>query len=211
MVLKNSEAISPDVYKYTKHGRISRITTGPDSNGKSTSSFIYGTRNYFTAVLHDHIRIEGNEDGTSEYDYAEELDSVSVTTRKNGLLKKTVNHGLFANYTYAHKRHWDRFYGTYTVNYDKNGIARITSAKFRAFPGSGPQLKFKLFKKNGLIKKVIRYSWDSDAKKGKGAWERSEKYVFKYTSSKINKIRYASMINSQIMDLGNNYYMYNWY
>lgn len=211
MTLKHSDGIPTTTYKYTKRGLVSKIAAGPDKNGKRVLWFIYGNKNYFTTVLHDYINIEEAEDSSKEHNYAEEIDSVAVTTRKNGLLKKTVNHGLFANYTNAEKRKWFRFDGTYTVKYDTDGIANLTTAKFKTFPGSGKQLKFKVYKKNGLITKVIRYIWDGDAKKGKGAWSRDEKLVFTYTKTKIDKIRYASMINAQIMDENNNYYMYNWY
>lgn len=210
MVMKRSDSDAADTYIYNKSGLIGRSITGPDDNGK-TMCYIYGTRNYFTTVLHDHIWIEEKDGEESAYEYAEEIDSVAVTTRKNGLLRKTVNHGLFANYTYAEKRKWERFDGVYTVNYDKNGIAYKTSARFKTFPDSGPQLKFRVFRKNGLITTVIRYKWDTAANKGKGAWEKDQKFVFKYTGQKISRIRYASMINSQIMDEANNYYIYNWY
>lgn len=211
MILKSSDSATPDTYVYTKKGLVSRIITGPDSDGKRTKLFTYGVKNYFTAMLHDNIWTETDLDGRSAYEYGEELDSVAVTPRKNGLLKKTVNRGLFANYSHAEKRKWARFDGVYTVNYDKNGIVNKTSAKFRTFPGSGPQLRFKVYRKNGLITKVVRYNWDADANKGKGAWVKDQKFVFKYTKKKISKVRYASMINSQVMDEANNYYMYNWY
>lgn len=211
MTLKSSGSATPDKYSYTKKGLVSRITTGPDENGKRTKVFTYGAGNYFTSVLHDNIWTETDQDGKTAYEYGEELDSVAVTPRKNGLLRKTVNRGIFANYSHAEKRRWERFDGVYTVNYDKNGIVYKTVAKFRTYPDSGPQLRFKVYRENGLITKVIRYNWDPDANKGKGAWVKDQKFIFKYTSMEINKIRYASMINSQVMDESNNYYMYNWY
>lgn len=211
MTMRSSDSDVVYTYDYNKRGVLSRITSSLNEYGRSAVYFTYGTKRYFTSVLHDHIRIEGTPDGETEYDYAEELDSVAVTVRKSGLLKKTVNRGLFANYSKAENRKWERFDGVYTVAYDKSGIAGRTSAVFKTFPGSGPQLKFRVFRKNGLISKVIRYNWDPDAKKGKGAWIRDQLFVFKYTAQKIGRVRYASMINSRIMDEGNNYYIYNWY
>jgi len=211
MTLKNPGINPTETYKYTKRGLVSKISTGPNKNGKCALWFVYGNKNYFTTVLHDYIRVEGSKDSNNEYNFAEEIDSVTVSTRKNGLLKKTVNHGLFANYAKAQNRKWARFNGIYTVKYDKNGIANLTTAKFSSFPGSGKQLKFKTYMKNGLVTKVIGYNWDTEAKKGKGAWEKDSKIVFKYTGTKIDKIRYAAMINDQIMEKENNYYMYNWY
>lgn len=211
MIMKRSDSDDVDTYKYTKRGLISNIITGPDKTGKRVMMFIYGNKNYFTTVLHDHIWVEGGKDGESAYEYGEEVDSVAVTARKNGLLKKTVNRGIFANYSYAEKRKWKRFYGVYTVDYDSDGIVQQTSARFRSFPGSGPKLRFKVYRKNGLITKVVRYNWNEDANKGKGVWEKDQKFIFEYTNTKIDRIRYASMINSQIMDESNNYYIYNWY
>ena len=164
-------------------------------------------KSYFTAVLHDSEYY--GEDGKTVDSTMEETDSVSVTL-KNGLLKKTVNTGMYANVNTGEKKTWQRFNGTYRADYDKNGILKETSAKFRA-GGSGKQYSFVVTRKNGRITKIIRRRWAPATKSKKAHWEDEEKIVFKYTKTKINKKRYAMMINEAVIGRDNNYYFYNWY
>ena len=139
----------------------------------------------------------------------DEIDAITVKT-KNGLLKKTVNHGLYANYGDDIEKEWLHFNGTYTAQYDKNGILKQTSAVYR-IGSSGKQNRFSVKRKGGKVVQVIKYRWDAAAKKGKGAWRKEEKYEFTYTKTKISKARYASMINSQLREEYHNYYVYYWY
>ena len=81
---------------------------------------------YFTVLLSD-MRSSSEE---LETGYAmEEIDSIAVTT-ENGLLRKTVNSGLYANWNEDEEKDWMRFNGTYTVLYDGDGFAYETSAVF---------------------------------------------------------------------------------
>lgn len=102
--------------------------------------------------------------------------------------------------------------GTYTAGYKKYGLLKLTSAKYSAKGGiaSGKADKFKYKIKNGRIRSVTRYIYNDAARKGKGAWQRYEKYVFKYSKKTINKVRYSNMIND-ILFGENNYYAYLWY
>ena len=164
-------------------------------------------KSYFTAVLHD-AEYYG-EDGKTVDSTMEETDSISVTL-KNGLLKKTVNTGMYANVNVGEKKTWQRFNGTYRADYDKNGILKETSAKFR-MGASGKQYGFVVKRKNGRITQVIRRRWVAATKSKKAHWEDEEKIVFKYTKTKISKKRYAMMINEAVIGSDNNYYFYNWY
>ena len=193
--------------KYQSGGQPGRILIS-SATDETEYLLTYGKKNYFTSL---HIETTRTDPGDpSDIEYAEEVDSIEVTT-KGGLLKKTVNRGIFANWTSTTKKKWSRFDGTYTAKYDKNGIVHVTSARFKTFGSSGKQLKFRVKWKNGRIVKVIRYSWDSAAKKGKGAWTKDSKFTFKYTDTKIGKVRYAEMINAFVMGEDNLYYRYCWY
>lgn len=110
--------------------------------------------------------------------YAEEIDAISTTVEK-GLLRKTINTGLYSNWDDGQDDEWLRFNGTYTVNYDNDGI----------------------------IKETTRYKYNSSTK----VWEEDRKYDFKYTDEKIEADRYAFMINANIIEEGNSYYIYMWY
>ena len=164
-------------------------------------------KSYFTAVLHDGKYY--GEDGKTIDSTMEETDSISVTL-KNGLLKKTINTGMYANVNAGDKKTWQRFNGTYRADYDENGILKETSAKFR-MGASGKQNSFVVKRKNGRIISVVRRRWVAATKGKKAHWEDEEKIVFKYTDKKIDKKRYAMMINEAIIGSDNNYYFYNWY
>ncbi len=215
---------------YTKKGLVNRNCTY-DSTGRKIGEqvFQYGNRDeYFTFVLHENI-ISPPEDPV--LDHMEETDSIIVTT-ENGLLRKTVNDGLFANYNDDEEKIWRRFDGSYTVEYDENGIVSVTSALFKNFPGSGNQNKFDLTVVDGRVTEVLMSNWvpvmdenaDQDTSTdseeadetaaeatSEGSWEPYNKFVFEYTDTEISPARYASMINYFLLEGGGNYYIYNWY
>ena len=190
---------------YFSNGTINNMKVS-DEYGSRQRIFQYGNGGpYFTLVLHYHDLLDpeqGTPDGSME-----EVDSISVTTKK-GLLKKTVNTGIYANVNENEEKQWVRFNGLYRADYDSDGILKGTSAKFRYGP-SDKEYNFKVKKKNGRITQVIRQNWEK--RNGRGKWVDVEKIVFKYTNQKVNKKRYSMMINEHIIGTDNNYYIYNWY
>ena len=181
------------------------LYTSEDGSSTKKRIFQYGNNdNYFTFVFHKAVNkdITGNNYPTY---YAEETDSISVTT-KNGLLNKTINTGLFANYDEGTPDEWTRFNGTYTVDYDETGIVSNTSVK--SLQGySGDVFKTKLTKENGRVTEVIKYQYNDQTNK----WNEIRKIEIEYSDIKIDKYRYASMINAFIMEEENTYYIYSWY
>ena len=181
------------------------LYTNEDGSSTKQRIFQYGNSdNYFTFVFHKTVSedISGNNYPTY---HAEETDSISVTT-KNGLLKKTINTGLFANYDEGTPDEWTRFNGTYTVDYDETGIVKNTSVK--SLQGySGDVFKTTLTKENGRVKEVIKYQYNDNTNK----WNEIRKIEIEYSDIKIDKYRYASMINALIMEEENTYYIYSWY
>lgn len=181
------------------------LYTSEDGSSTKKRIFQYGNNdNYFTFVFHKTVSedISGNNYPTY---HAEETDSISVTT-KNGLLNKTINTGLFANYDEGTPDEWTRFNGTYTVDYDETGIVSNTSVLSRE-GYSGDVFKTKLTKENGKITEVIKYQYNDQTNK----WNEIRKIEIEYSDIKIDKYRYASMINALIMDEENTYYIYSWY
>ena len=147
----------PVEISYTDDGVVDRILSY-DSTGRKISEkiFQYGNRDeFFTFVLQESI-VSSPKDKIA--DHMDETDSVIVTTA-NGLLKKTVNDGLFANYNDKEVKVWKRFDGSYTAFYDDNGIVSETEAIFTTFPGSGKQYKIELTVKDGRVAEAIRYYW----------------------------------------------------
>lgn len=199
-----------ETHSYMKNGSLRTISYNCDGIvWKET--FQYGAGRFFTIKIHEETRSNVFDD-PDDKEYADEIDYVTVT-RKNGLLKKTVNRGIFANYdTVGTKKKWTDFMGTYTVHYDENGIVSNTYAKFKgpASYNTGKQLRFELKKKNGRIVKIMQYSWNSSLNNGKGAWKPETKYIFKYSKKKIDKVRFSNMINDLLMG-ENNYYAFTWY
>lgn len=210
MELYNSEGKKSHIYKYIKNGTIRTIDYDCDSI-VWRETFQYGAGRHFTIKIHEETRSNVSDD-PDEREYADEIDYVTVT-RKGGLLKKTVNHGIFANYdNVGTEKTWTDFMGTYTANYNSDGIVSDTYAKFKG-PSSyntGRQLKFQFKRKDGKIAQVIQYKWNKEANNGKGAWKRETKYVLKYGKKTIDKYRFANMINDILMG-ENNYYAYMWY
>ena len=194
--------------KYTKRGNISRRCDyygDGDEWGGLEQLFIYGNRGrYFTTVLHENLMRNPDDPDTPD-DHAEEVDTVDVEV-EDGLLRKTINNGIFANFTDGAPKEWCRFDGTYTAYYDDNGIVNVCNAQFSSYPGSGDQVKFDVVIKDGRITDVIRSESGSD-----GNWTETNRFAFEYSDVGVDNARYASMINEIIMMGSNNYYMYNWY
>lgn len=164
-----------------------------DSTNVSMYQYAYDGP-YFTSVLMDR-RYGG--------DSMEEIDSVQVIT-ENDLLKQTINSGVYANTNEGDVKEWQRFNGTYTVNYDKNGIVSDTYGEFRAGP-SGPQEKVEVTVKDGQVVEAVFYRTPEEGEQVPEA-----KYVFEYTDETIDAARYSLMINDIIMG-ESSYYLYIWY
>ena len=157
MTKYNPDTDLTDKTSYTKQGLVNRVKTY-DNTGRRIGEkvFQYGNRDeYFTLVLHENIISPPEE---KVVDHMEEVDSVIVTS-ENGLLRKTVNDGLFANYNDEEEKLWRRFDGTYTANYADNGIIDNTTAIFKTFPGSGNQYKFDVTIEDGRVTEVVRNCW----------------------------------------------------
>ena len=88
---------------------------------------------YFTLLFSS--REESGGEGGVPF-VMEEADSVSVTL-KGGVMVRSVNTGIYANWNEGDEREWMRFNGTYTAYYDDNGILTGTSSAFRAGPLGG--------------------------------------------------------------------------
>ncbi len=167
--------------------------------------YIYGNDDgYFTAVLHSSHVGDPSDPAAPCYN-AEEYDEVQVTVR-NGLLLQTVNRGLYSNWMDGEDREWMYFNGTYTVNYDSDGIISHTSSQFRDGQPSTDYL-FEVKKAEGRVTEVIRKTQTADS----GEITNEAKIVFEYYDSAMDSGRYSRMINAHIMEEGNSFYIYNWY
>ena len=187
---------------YNSNGSISRMDR-EDADGSMERIFQYARGDqFFTVVLHRSVVYDPASKKKKATNFMEEVDSISVKL-KNGLLKKTINTGLYANWGADEEKTWERFNGTYTANYDRDGILSHTSAVFRMGP-SGKDLRFKVTRKDGRVTQVIRQKWG-------GKWVDDAKFVFTYYKTRTDRQRYAAMINESIMDADNTYYIYNWY
>ena len=196
------------IVQYNKNGAIERMDLRNEQVKKERIFQYADGAPYFTAVLHNNIFY--NIDQPKVVDFTmEEIDSIAVKTRKNGLLEKTTNCGLYANWNADEEKEWQMFNGTYTVNYDENGIAHDTYAVFRSGP-SGKALCFKVKIENGRVIQAIRKTW-IQPEGGKAHWENEEKFVFQYTDTAIDNARYSLMINHCMITSDSSYYMYNWY
>lgn len=206
----NNEGDKMLTCKYRKNGTI-RTIDYDCSSIVWRETFQYGAGKHFTIKIHEETRTNVSDDPNEE-EYADEVDYVTVT-RRNGLLKKTLNRGIFANYdNVGTNKNWTDFMGTYTANYDSDGIISDTYAKFKGNSAynTGKQLKFELKKKDGRIVQVIQYKWYKKTSKSKGSWRPETKYVLEYGKKTISKYRFANMINDILMG-ENNYYAYMWY
>ena len=156
---------------------------------------------YFTLLLHESHGVfpeapEMNDD-------SEEVDSVSVTA-SNGLLVRTVNTGMYANWGAGTEKEWMRFNGTYAASYDGDGIVVSTSCVLRA-GYSGIDGYFETVRESGLVTEAAILTLED------GAWTATTRFVFEYTDLEMSRGRYATMINSFLMGESNNYYKYFWY
>ena len=196
------------VVKYHKNGMINRMDRKTEKNVNEKIFQYANGAPYFTMILHNDIFYNDSKKKVVDFTM-EEVDSIAVTTRENGLLKKTTNTGLYANWNEDEKKIWTRFNGVYTANYDVNGIVSWTSAKFKYGP-SGKQLKLIATIKDGKVVKVVKQSLGID-EKGNSRWVNEAKYVFTYTDKKIDNARYSLMINDILLTSESTYYIYNWY
>lgn len=156
---------------------------------------------YFTMVLQEmhEAASEGNAAGTNE-----EVDSVSVTT-ENGLLRKTVNTGMYANWLEGEKKEWLRFRGVYTADYDGDGIISKMTGDFGK-EGTSVDDQFEVIREDKRITEVVVQIPDAD-----DSWLALTKYEFEYTDTEISPARYSLMMNYFIVGNQSNYYHYNWY
>jgi len=187
-------------------GRLSQVSYAYDfAESTRFLTYIYGNDDdYFTLVLHS-SHMGDPSDPSSPFYNAEEIDELNITT-SNGLLQKTVNRGLYTNWLDGEDREWMRFNGTYTANYDYEGVLSSTSCEYRddQIP---MDYSFDVKRENGRIVEVIRKT------KYRGSSEElnDAKIVFEYSDVKTDASRYSRMINACILDEENTFYIYNWY
>lgn len=202
------KSVSEEVEQIVEYnrGRVYRATSDSlDGTNKETDYYQYANDDeYFTFLLHENHHIEPEDSGIIGFDM-EETDSVSVTA-EDGLLVKTVNTGMYANWNNGDVKEWQRFNGTYTAEYDADGIVKQTSVLFRSGP-SGDESRFDVTKEDGRVTEVIVMNRNSDTDE----YHPFSKFTFEYTDEEISAARYAAMINSFIMGETGNYYRYFWY
>ncbi len=184
-------------------GRPYNITTrSGDGSYISRDCFQYANGDdYFTLLLHENHSVFPDEPEMN--DDAEEVDAVNVTT-VNGLLVRTVNTGMYANWSPAEEKQWLRFNGTYTASYDGDGIVVCTSCVMRE-GRSGIDGRFEAFRENGLVTEATELYPEGSS------WSGMTRFSFEYTETEMSLARYATMINSFLMGESNNYYKYFWY
>ncbi|MCR5215198.1 MAG: hypothetical protein K6E10_12355 [Eubacterium sp.] len=187
------------------NGRLS-VKSQYFEDGVSTRHQIYSYGNnddFFTSILHSSHVADVEPD--MPYYNTEEIDTIMVTS-ENGLLKKTVNDGLYTNWLDGEDREWMRFNGTYTVNYDAMGIVNTTECTYRDEQVPVNYI-FDVTVADGRVTEAIRKS----AQQGSTEEINECKVVFEYTDMAIDAGRYSRMINDHIMPDGNSFYYYNWY
>lgn len=109
-------------------GSVYNLHVEYEGGGFSDTWYQYANGDGFFTSLFREDHIAGTDFFPEQF--AEETDSVQVTV-ENGLLKKTVNSGYYANWNEREPKKWLRFNGTYTAEYDSDGIAKTMSAVFR--------------------------------------------------------------------------------
>ena len=197
-VVRNTIDEDGDLLSVTEYQN-GRIYDVYEKNEIRTNTLYYQYGNgddYFTMVL----REERTADPES---HAEEVDSISVTVQ-NGLLVKTVNTGMYANWGGEEEKQWLRFSGTYTAEYDEDGIVSLSSAVHRVGP-SGIDGRYTLTKENGVVTEAVCSVPSGDD------WSDTARFTFEYTDIETTPARYAQMINSFLMGSESSYYKYNWY
>ena len=200
----DESGVQTEAVEYNE-GRVYRIAEMTGDNTKTGAQYYqYGNRDaYFTLLLRESHFNPPEGEGTPFT--MEEVDSVSVVT-EHGLLRSTVNTGMYANWNEGEEKEWQRFNGTYAAKYDANGILSETFAYFRMGP-SGAEERFDVTKENGIVTQVIKLRQDYEPDE----WSGAEKFVFEYTDIEISPARYAAMVNNTILGDMNNYYCYFWY
>lgn len=207
----NDSSTPSKEFYYDESGRMDRVFTySADGASMMQQVYQYGNEDaYFTLVLHE-TEIIDPEDPAVPLRRMEEVDSLEITT--NGeLLAKTVNNGLYANWTEGDEKVWSRFNGTYTAEYDENGILSETDAVYREST-SGKEYKFDVTVEDGRVIEVVRsrFTYTGEGEE-EGEWFADSKLVFTYTDIETTPAKYAAMINAHILGEGNGYYIYNWY
>lgn len=183
-------------------GRVYNLHVEYEGGGFSDTWYQYANGDGFFTSLFREDHIAGTDFFPEQF--AEETDSVQVTV-ENGLLKKTVNSGYYANWNEREPKKWLRFNGTYTAEYDSDGIAKTMSAVFRNGK-DGIQYQIEVKKVNGVITEAVVKQPD-----GSGSLTETTKYEFEYTDAEISAARYSQMMNYFIIGDGSNYYNNNWY
>ncbi len=194
---------------YTKKGLRNREHYY-DPNSEREVIYQYGNRDEYFTLVHHESRSGEPDNPEGPKDHMEEVDSVIVNAA-DGLLQKTVNDGLYANWGDTEPKEWQRFMGSYTAEYDANGIVNKTSAVFSVGVSSGDQEKVELTIEDGRVTEAIVSNYGYTSETDEGKWENATKYVFEYTDIEISAARYAAMINNVVMEGGGTYYIYNWY
>ena len=173
-----------------------------DKMSVSEMYFQYGNGgNYFTMVMHASYSQDPNL--PDAFGAAEESDAVSVT-ESNGLLVRTVNTGMYANWNEETEKEWLRFSGTYAAVYDCDGIVACTSSVHRTGP-SGIDNRFETVRENGVITKAYVLNPEGEE------WTCYARFDFEYTDVAMPSFRYAAMVNSFLMGEENNWYKFFWY
>ena len=97
-------------------------------------------------------------------------------------MKKGLPYSMTSNYQNGDIKE------AYRIKFNKDGLA----VSFDEKDASKwlPMWKLKYKKQKGLVKTAYLYNINASGKQ-----ELYEKYVFKYTKTKISKLRYAKMIN----------------
>lgn len=179
------------------NGRVYNVRIDYDEGSYINTWYQYAYGDGFFTSLFRETYTKGNEYFPDQF--AEETDSVQVIT-ENGLMKKSINTGYYANWSEREPKKWLRFNGTYTAQYDIDGIVSVVSAEFRVGP---PQTQYivELQKENGYITGATLNGGSSSGRR----------YEFEYTDIEISAARYSQMMNYFIIGAGSNYYINNWY
>ena len=132
-------------------GSVYNLHVEYEGGGFSDTWYQYANGDGFFTSLFREDHIAGTDFFPEQF--AEETDSVQITV-ENGLLKKTVNSGYYANWNEREPKKWLRFNGTYTAEYDSDGIAKTMSAVFRNGK-DGIQYQIVVKKVNGVITEAV--------------------------------------------------------
>ncbi len=194
-IIKENEGYSTTI-KYN-NGRVYDVRVDFEDGSYINTWYQYANGDgYFTSLFRE-TYTAGNEYFPEQF--AEEADSVQVVV-ENGLMKKSINSGYYANWNEREPKRWLRFNGTYTAEYDSDGIAKNMSAEFRLGPTQTSHI-VEVQKENGVITGAVL----------NGGTASAVKYEFEYNDTEISAARYSQMMNYFIIGSGSNYYNNNWY